>query len=101
ARAFSPPAMASSTHLPPASLNALANSLTAADSPPDVHQCSTSAVSSCAVAGATARAAAADTPSSIPTNARFMASSHWIRSETILLFAAMAIDCHGVLYRPL
>ena len=42
ARAFSPPAMAASTQVCPVASKALANSLTAAASPPDVHQCMTS-----------------------------------------------------------
>src|SRR6266496_6753285 len=42
-RAMSPePAMAPSTHLFPVLLKALANSATAAASPPEVHQCVTS-----------------------------------------------------------
>jgi len=40
-RALVPLAIAVSTHLPPAASNRLAKILTAADSPPDVHQCRT------------------------------------------------------------
>ena len=56
ARACSPPAIAASTQVPPAAVYALASSLTAADSPPDVHQCSTSARFGCACACAPAAA---------------------------------------------
>ena len=41
-RALSPPAIAPSIHVWPLAVNALANSATAAASPPDVHQCITS-----------------------------------------------------------
>jgi hypothetical protein len=51
-RAFSPPAIALSTQVPPASVNLSANTLTAADSPPEVHQWITSAFISCAPAWA-------------------------------------------------
>src|SRR5262249_11545538 len=49
-RAVSPlPPMAPSTHLsPPRALNESANTLTAAASPPDVHQCVTSQSAACA-----------------------------------------------------
>src|ERR1700760_4527010 len=58
-RACSPPAIAASTQVPPAAVYALASSLTAADSPPDVHQCSTSARLACACAPAIAPNASA------------------------------------------
>src|ERR1700761_2610734 len=51
-RACSPPAIAASTQVPPALVYAADSSLTAADSPPDVHQCSTSARLACACAPA-------------------------------------------------
>ena len=50
-RALAPPAMAVSTHVPPALVNWSANTFTAADSPPEVHQWMTSALLSCANAG--------------------------------------------------
>ena len=43
ARALAPPAMALSTQVPPAFVNWSAKTLTEADSPAEVHQCSTSA----------------------------------------------------------
>ncbi len=46
-----PPAMAPSIHLLPVASNALANSATAAASPPDVHQWVTSRSVACAAAG--------------------------------------------------
>ena len=51
-RAFSPPATALSIQVPPAAVKASANTLTAADSPPEVHQWMTSAFISCALASA-------------------------------------------------
>jgi hypothetical protein len=52
ARDWSPPAMALSTHTPPALRNAWATCLTAFDSPPEVHQWMTSAFGAAALAGA-------------------------------------------------
>ena len=58
-RALWPPAMAVSTQVPPAALNRSANTFTAANSPPEVHQCSTSAFISCAWTGRAAATASA------------------------------------------
>ena len=54
-RDWSPPAMALSTHTPPAARNAWATCLTAFDSPPEVHQWMTSAFGAAALAGALPR----------------------------------------------
>ena len=52
------PAIAPSTHLLPVASNALANSATAAASPPDVHQCVTSRSVACAAPSGSATDAA-------------------------------------------
>ena len=64
-RAAWPPATAESTQIPPALVYWSAKTLTAAASPPDVHQCITSALGlSCATAGP-ASASAASAPTSM------------------------------------
>jgi hypothetical protein len=92
-----PPAIAPSIHLLPVALNALANSATATDSPPDVHQC----VTSRSVAEAT------ETPPSTVAAARLYGSAficflpidpawrrivHFSRHTTL----ADVIDCNPV-----
>src|SRR6476661_6199473 len=68
-RALAPPAIAVSTQVPPAFANCSANTFTAADSPPEVHQWITSALLAWATAGAVQSATPAR---AAPSVARFL-----------------------------
>ena len=63
-RALAPPAIAVSTQVPPALVNCSANTFTAADSPPEVHQWITSAFISCGIRRHAGRPNRARAPSS-------------------------------------
>src|SRR3546814_19292416 len=73
-----PPAMAPSTHLLPVALNALANSATAAASPPEVHQCVT--YRSAALAAPRGRTTAHATAAA---HARLLMSPHPDRKSSV------------------
>src|SRR5436305_4895609 len=77
-RALTPPAIAVSTQVPPALANCSANTFTAADSPPEVHQWITSAFISSAlapgVAATTTQASASDVVQSLAVMASSLAS---------------------------